>query len=134
MKRHVTALVLLASVSLPQASQIAQDWSIGNWGCNIDNRTGQLIWKIVDDSRTVCGGGVCSSSEGVAVKGWFKDGSGGWVPLINRSLSGNDLRFTYTGDYTHWFLRFDPANGTATGNTMWRGNTFPLTCYKDVKG
>lgn len=134
MKRYITALILATSITLPQASGVGSAWYMGNWGCNIDNRAGQMIWKIVDASRVVCGGGVCSDSANVAVKGWFKDGSGGWVPLINRSTSGNDLRFTYTGDYTRWFLRYDPNTGIATGNTMWRGNTFPLQCFKDVKG
>ncbi|WP_407571836.1 DUF6006 family protein [Deinococcus altitudinis] len=128
MKRFLISLGLLSVFSCSSASQVVHAWYFGDWSCVIDQRAGRMLWKVVDDPQTTCRGGVCSSTSGVAVRGWFKDGNGGWVSLIQRSASGNDLRFTYTGDFTRWFLRYDPATGVANGNTVWRGNTYPLNC------
>ncbi|GAA4009583.1 hypothetical protein GCM10022631_22620 [Deinococcus rubellus] len=128
MKRTLIALALLTVTATSHASQVASAWYFGNWSCVIDHRAARMVWQVVDDPQTSCSGNVCSSSSGVAVRGWFKDGSGPWVKLVNRSASGSDLRFTYTGDNTRWFLRYDPNTGVATGNTIWRGNTYPLQC------
>ncbi|ULH18321.1 DUF6006 family protein (plasmid) [Deinococcus sp. KNUC1210] len=130
MKRTLVTLALLSLTTMSHASQVANAWYFGHWSCVIDHRAAQMVWEVVDDPQTSCNGNICSSSSGVAVKGWFKDGNGPWVKLINRSTSGTDLRFTYTGDSTRWFLRFDPNTQVANGNTMWRGNTYPLNCAK----
>lgn len=126
--RSLASLALLSLASLATASQVASKWYFGNWACVIDGRAARMVWQVVDDPQTSCRDGVCSSSSGVAIKGWFKDGNGPWVRLVNQSLAGNDLRFTYTGDNTRWFLRFNPNTGVANGNTVWRGNTYSLNC------
>ena len=129
-KRAVTALALLSLAGLSSASGLPHSWYLGNWTCNIDGRTGWMTWKIVDDSKTYCRDGVCSDTSSVAYKGLFKDsrGAGRWVNLSAPLSSGNDLRFFYLGDYTQWFLRYDPNTRVATGNTMWRGKAYPLQC------
>jgi len=128
MKRTLMALTLLSTLATSHASQVAGAWYFGTWSCVIDGRAARMVWQVVDDPQTSCSGNICSTSSGVAVRGWFKDGGGPWVKLMNRSASGPDLRFTYTGDNTRWFLRYDPSTGVATGNTIWRGNTYPLQC------
>jgi glucan-binding YG repeat protein len=128
-KRTLTALLLSLS-SLSQASTVASQWYFGNWNCLIDGRAARMVWQVVDDPQTSCSGGVCSSSSGVAIKGWFKDGNGSWVTLNSQSVSRNDFRFTYTGDNTRWFLRYDPATRSAVGNTIWNGNAYSLSCRK----
>ena len=128
MKRTLMALTLLSTLASSHASQVARAWYFGTWSCVIDHRAARMVWQVVDDPQTSCSGNICSTSSGVAVRGWFKDGAGPWVKLVNRSASGADLRFTYTGDNTRWFLRYDPNTGVATGNTIWRGNTYPLQC------
>ena len=130
LKRTFATLVLLSLAGLSSASGLPRSWYLGNWTCNIDGRTSWMTWEIVDNSKTYCRDGVCSDTSSVAYKGWFKDsrGAGGWVKLVSTSSYGNDLRFIYMGDYTLWFLRYDPNTGVANGNTMWRGNTYPLQC------
>ena len=130
LKRTFATLVLLSLAGLSSASGLPDRWFLGNWTCNIDGRTGWMTWEFVDNSKTYCRNGVCSDTSSVAYGGWFKDsrGAGSWVKLIRSSSWGNDLRFIYLGDYTQWFLRYDPQTMIATGNTMWRGKSYPLQC------
>ena len=132
LKRTLATLVLLSLAGLSSASTLPQTWFLGNWTCNIDGRSGQMNWQIVNDPQISCQDGVCSSTPGVAYKGRFRDsqGAGGWVRLESTSSDGNDLSFSHTADFTPWFLRYDPNTRVATGNSMWRGESYSLQCSK----
>ena len=130
LKRTLSSLALLSLVGLGQASQVASQWYFGTWNCNIDGRNAQMVWKVVDDPQTSCSGGLCSSSSGVAIKGWLSDSGSRWVPLESPRTVGNDFRFTYTGDRTNWFLRYNPSSRSTVGNTVWQGKAYPLSCVK----
>ncbi len=129
-KRTALTALLLSISSLSQASTVASQWYFGDWSCLIDGRAARMVWQVVNDPQTSCSGEVCSSTSGVAIKGWFKDGNGPWVTLNSPRTNQNDFRFTYTGDNTRWFLRYDPANRSAVGNTIWNGNAYSLSCRK----
>ncbi|SMB83039.1 DUF6006 family protein [Deinococcus hopiensis] len=130
MKRTLMTLAVFSLTSASYASQVAGAWYFGRWSCVIDGRAAQMVWEVVDDSRTSCNGDTCSTSSGAAIRGWFKDGNGPWVKLTDRSAVGPDLRFTYTGDNTRWFLRYNRDTRVANGNTVWRGNAYPLNCVQ----
>jgi len=130
LKRTLCTLALFSLASLSSASQVASQWYFGTWNCNIDGRSAQMVWKVVDNPQTSCDGNVCSTSSGVAIKGWFNDSGSRWVPLESPRTVGNDFRFTYTGDRTGWFLRYNPSSRSAVGNTVWQGKAYPLSCVK----
>ena len=134
LKRTLATLVLLSAAGLssaqglPRPSSASSPWYLGNWTCNIDGRTGWVTWTAVNDT-TYCNGKVCLGNQRVTYQGAFRDSrAGGWVKLVGPSSQGNDLRFIYMGDYMPWFLRYDPQTMIATGNTIWRGKTYPLQC------
>ena len=131
MKRTLAALALLACSQLAAASQVATQWYFGNWNCLIDGRSARMVWQVVDAPNTSCDGNVCSTSSGVAIRGWFSDSGSRWVRLNSPRVSGNDVRFIYSGDGTNWFLRFNPAARSAVGNTVWQGRAYPLSCVKN---
>lgn len=127
---RVLGMVLAASASLAGASTVPSQWYFGNWACLIDGRPAQMVWRVVDDPQTSCDGDICTTSSGVAIRGWFKDGSGPWIRLERPRVSGNDFRFVYTGDRTNWFLRAAAGRRFAAGNTIWQDNAYPLSCVK----
>lgn len=130
MKRTLTLLALVSAASVSHASQVASQWYHGSWACLIDGRDARMVWRVENDTRQSCSGGVCSVSHGVKVAGYFSDSGSRWVSLDAPSRAGNDLRFTYTGDNTRWFLRYDPGSRVASGNTVWQGRAYPLVCRK----
>ncbi len=130
MKRTLIALTLLTLSGLSSASQVASQWYFGDWNCTIDGRSARMVWKVVDDPQTHCDGNVCSSSSGVAIRGWFNDSSSRWVSLEQPRVQGNDFSFVYTGDRTNWFLRADASKRYTVGNTVWQGKAYPLSCTK----
>jgi Family of unknown function (DUF6006) len=122
---------VLLTVGTAYGGQVAAEWYFGRWNCQIDGRPAQMQWKVVDDSQTHCSGGVCSSTSGVKVVGWFSDNGGPWVSLSKRYTQGNDFGIRYRGgEPDNWFLRYNPQTKSATGWTTWRGNRYPLSCQK----
>lgn len=90
-----------------------------------------MIWECVDDSRVHCNSdGSCSVTSGVKVVGWFREANSRWVNLVPGSATASDFHFTYTGDATPWYLRFEPHSRLATGWTTWQGRRYPLTCTR----
>ncbi|WP_437720871.1 DUF6006 family protein [Sorangium sp. So ce861] len=113
------------------ASTCAQHWSFGRWSCSIDGRPSEMVWECVDDSRRHCRpDGTCTMTSGVKVAGWFREANSSWVNLVRGSATAGDLHFTYTGDATAWYLRYDPRSLSATGWTTWQGRRYPLTCRR----
>ncbi|MBD2343873.1 DUF6006 family protein [Anabaena subtropica] len=116
-----------------EASQIASEWFFGSWNCNIDGRPAQMEWKVVDDPKTTCSGGVCSRTSGVRLVGRFSDNGSAWVPLGRRfsSRQKQDLGIRYLGtEQDNWYLRYNSSTRIANGWTTWRGNRYPLQCRK----
>ncbi len=64
--RHtLSGIALGLAVAIPaNASQVGGWWS-GSWNCNIDGRSAQMRWSVVDDPQTNCSGNICSTTSGV---------------------------------------------------------------------
>ncbi|MBF0313649.1 MAG: hypothetical protein HQK50_12820 [Oligoflexia bacterium] len=123
-------LALVSFLSAAHASMVITQWYHGTWNCNIDGRSAQMVWQVVDDSRTTCNGDICSTTSGVKTVGWFSDSGSAWVRLDINSSSNRHLAIRYLGNEPdNWLLNYDAAAVTASGWTTWRGNRYPLSCW-----
>ena len=128
MTRSSLLLGLACLSSVASASQVPARWYYGQWQCTIDGRPARMVWRVVDDPRTACSGGVCTSTSGVAIRGSFSDNGSRWVPLTNPVLRGSRLTFRHA-DGNYWYLDQIDAN-RANGETTWAGRRFPLRCTR----
>ena len=125
----VFASAVLSLSALPaQASQVASEWYMASWNCNIDGRPARMTWRVVDNSQTSCSGDFCSQTSGVAIRGRFSDNGGPWVSLTRLSSGPNFLRLRHA-DGNVWRLNVTgPRN--ASGWTTWNGQRYPLSCWR----
>lgn len=122
-------IALCFAVSSPVVASQAVGWWGGNWNCNIDGRSAQMKWIVVDDSQTTCNGNICSTTSGVRWQGSFSDNGSRWVPLTNpREGNRGGLYFRHA-DGNQWYLG-KPAGNRTTGWTTWNGKRYPLSCWR----
>jgi Family of unknown function (DUF6006) len=129
----LTAVILsVANANAVLASQYGgAKWFLGTWDCNIDGRHGVIHWKVVSTNDGGCNGNSCTSSSGVAIKGWISDNGQKWVPLGMRSSNQQEAFFHYLGgEQDTWHLSYDKSTRVARGNTTWNGHPYPLQCIK----
>ena len=131
--RHA-AVLLLCALAAPLARGPAQagmvsGWWGGNWNCTIDGRPARMSWSAVDDTRTQCSGGACTSTSGARWMGKFSDNGSRWVALTD-ARAGNlgGLHFRHA-DGNPWFLAA-PDSGRTKGWTTWNGKRYPLSCQR----
>jgi hypothetical protein len=126
----LTGFAILCLPTQAFACLVSPSWYDGWWDCRIDGRPSNVVWETKCVPVTTCSGGVCSSTYKVETKGWFREQNANWFTLIKNSSTAQSIRFTYTGDNTPWYLRYNAATRTAAGHTTWQGNQYPLTCTK----
>jgi hypothetical protein len=126
------ALSIASNPTLVMASQYGgATWFLGNWDCNIDGRPGRMQWKVVSTNDGSCNGNVCTSSSGIALKGWISDNGQKWAPMGMKRSNQQEAFFHYKGgEQDTWYLRYDNSTRVASGNTTWHGNPYPLQCKK----
>jgi Family of unknown function (DUF6006) len=126
------ALSIASNPTLVMASQYGgATWFLGNWDCNIDGRPGKMQWKVVSTNEGSCNGNSCTTSSGVALKGWISDNGQKWAPMGMRRNNEQEAFFHYKGgEQDTWYLRYDRSTRVASGNTTWNGNPYPLQCTK----
>lgn len=110
-------------------------WIKGDMNCKIDGRPAKMTWKIENRYETSCdsSGRYCTQSEYAVSVGSFSDNGGQWVPLASRGTrnGGNTFLIHYQGaEPDDWELTFAPSTEVAAGWTTWRGNRYPLSCWK----
>ncbi len=133
--RFLSVLVLLSisSVNVQASTSSLPSWASGDLNCKIDGRPARMNWRVVDDPQTECDGNVCSTTSAVKTVGNFSDNGGGWVPLGMTGVTngGLTLNIRYLGaEQDNWQLTQNNYTEVATGWTTWRGNRYPLSCWK----
>lgn len=126
------SISLLPIASLATTSPLPS-WARGDLNCRIDGRPARMNWQVVNDPQTECDGNICSSTSGVKTVGRFSDNGSAWVELGMTDLAnqGRTLNIRYLGgEQNNWQLTHDAYTEVATGWTTWRGNRYPLSCWK----
>src|SRR5688572_4388692 len=118
----IASALLLACASQAQASLTVPQWYEGWWDCKIDGRPSQIVWETRSVPVTTCSGDICTATYKVETNGWFREQNAAWFKLVKNASTASSIAFTYTGDNTPWFLRYNANTRTAVGNTTWQGN------------
>lgn len=124
------SITLGLAVAIPANAGLVSGWWGGSWNCNIDGRSAQMRWTVVEDVEPPCNSDLCSSSSGVHWEGRFSDNGGRWVALKNpRTATNTGGLFFNHADGNRWYLA-KPVSNKASGWTTWNGNRYPLSCRR----
>ncbi|WP_020394015.1 DUF6006 family protein [Thiolinea disciformis] len=130
---YISAALCFCTLHPVYASQASPlpSWISGDSNCTIDGRPARMHWAIQDDPQTECDGDSCSTTSGVRTVGRFSDNGGPWVELARISMSNNTMNIRYLGaEPNNWQLTYNSSTQVANGWTTWRGQRYPLSCWK----
>lgn len=122
------AVVLAMLAPCVGFADAVEPWFSGEWNCRIDGRPSEIIWQVSLIPEGPCPNNNCP--DHLPMIGGFREQNSGWHKLIKTSATTFDIKFTYTGDNTPWYLVYDPSSGLANGHTTWNGKRYPLSCRR----
>ena len=123
----------LLSMDVLALSVPDRNWYIGEMNCEIDKRPAKMKWEQVSEWVDAgSSGDIVRGYETTTLSGSFSDNGGTWNKLQKQPSSNSlILKIRYLGtEPNNWQLTYDTNKKLAEGWTTWRGQRYPLSCWK----